>query len=56
MSIGKATGKGVAAMRPCGLALTISLCGALAGGLALWSAPALACPNEEVRAGPSAIA
>ncbi len=54
MSIGKATGKGVAAMRPCGLALTISLCGALAGGLALWSAPALACPNEEVRAGPSA--
>ncbi len=56
MSIGKPEGKRIAVgMRVRGLALTFvaSLC-ALAGGLSLWSAPALACPNEELRAGSSA--
>ncbi|HWX44276.1 MAG TPA: hypothetical protein VNY52_03025 [Solirubrobacteraceae bacterium] len=33
--------------------LLVLLC-ALSGGLLLWSAPALACPNEELRAGSSA--
>jgi len=54
MSIGKPARRTVAnGVRGLTLTFLASLC-ALAGGLSLWSAPALACPNEELRAGPAA--
>jgi hypothetical protein len=56
MSIGKPEGKRVAvAIGVRGMTLTCVACVcALIGGLSLGSAPALACPNEELHTGPSA--
>jgi hypothetical protein len=55
MLIGKPEAKRIAAIsvRRLTLTLSASLC-ALAGGLSLWSAPALACPNEDLRAASAA--